>query len=184
VRPEGLCRCKFPMAASGIEPTTSQLVSTVPQQPRHCVPIYKTSQFIIIKKTQFAPILNLMNPFHKDFVFEVDFNTLLQSTLWSSKFSLSFMIYHQKTACNFLLAMRATCPANLIFLHLTIRTIICEEQYAETPSAKTNDIANNRSSDVTLGRLVMSLKIHLAVFWVITCTDCTVSSLRRPYCRW
>ena len=135
VRPEGLFWCKFKMAALGIDPTTLRLGIAVPQRLRHCAPLYKTLQFIIIKKTQFAPILNLMHLFQKDLVFEGDFNTLLQSTLVSSKFSLSFMINHQKTGCNSLLPMRAICPANLIFLHLTIRTIFCKEPYAGPPRA-------------------------------------------------
>jgi len=127
-----------------------------------------------------------MNPFHKDFFFEVDFNTLLPSTLWSSKFSLSFMNYHQKTVWNSLLAMRAICPANLIFLHTNniLREAVGRNSTPDLRLLKPNILQTTEAVTYHLVGLSCLWRFILQYSGLLHVPDCTVSSLRRPYSRW
>ena len=124
-----------------------------------------------------------MNPFHKAIVFEVDFNTLLPSTPWSSKWSLSFMIYYQKSLRISFFAIRAIYPAHLIFLVFLIRIIYCEKK-AVTPPSMPKHFANKRSNDVSHGRFTWRWRFIFQYSGSLYVPDYTVSSLRRPYSKW
>jgi hypothetical protein len=183
VRPVGSCRCKFPMAASGIEPATFRVVIAVPQQLRHCVPLYKTLKFIIILKKHNLPLfwtwwirftrtLSLrsisIHCYHWHFG--------LQSGLFLSRFIIK----------NLYASLLSSCVPYALLISPSF--ISAYEQYftPELRLLKPKHIANKRSNNVPLCSFVMSLKIHIAIFWVITCTvpDYTVSSLRSPCSKW
>jgi len=75
------------------------------------------------------PILSHIDPAHTptSHVLKIYLNIILLSTPGSSKCSLSLRFPHRNPVYTFPLPIRSTCPAHLILLYLTTRTILAKQ---------------------------------------------------------
>ena len=76
-----------------------------------------------------VPILSQLDPVHppKPNFLKIYFNIILPSTSWSPQWTLPLRLPHQHPVHISILPIRATCPAHLIRLDFTTRTILRKE---------------------------------------------------------